>query len=186
VSLHLLDRLLERHARTVGTVADHRVHRVSDGEQPRAQRDLRAAQAARVAHAVPALVVGDDDLPRDRRETGSGDQSLADLGMLAHDVDLAEVEWAGLEEHRVRHTDLADIVEQEAEGDLRIGREGGVDHLTQRDAERRDALDVATGDGVAGVDRTGERRCRRLVRVRHRVQGDGERGVDLLDLGLRL
>src|SRR3954454_21258633 len=54
---HLLDGFLEWHPGPIGPVADHRVHRVRDREQARAQRNLRASQATGVSLTVPTLVV---------------------------------------------------------------------------------------------------------------------------------
>src|SRR2546421_374681 len=81
------------------------------------------AQPTRIALTVPALVVGDDDLARDGGEAGCGHEPLTDLGVVAHDLALGDVERARLQEHRIRDTDLSDVVQQEAERHLRVGRE---------------------------------------------------------------
>ena len=95
------------------------------------------ARPMRVAGAVPALVVGRDDLADDRGEAGVGDDPGADLGVGVHHPALVVVEGAGLLQHRVRDADLADVVQQEAEGDLRVLRELRVHDRAQRQARGR-------------------------------------------------
>src|SRR5262249_31139945 len=53
----LVDRGLRGQARSVCAVAQHRVVRVGDEQDPRPDRDLLAGEVVWVAGAVPALVV---------------------------------------------------------------------------------------------------------------------------------
>ena len=56
------------HARAVRAVLGHRVERVADGDDARAERDRLAAEAVGVAAAVPALVAR----AHDRRDRARG------------------------------------------------------------------------------------------------------------------
>jgi hypothetical protein len=47
---------------------------------------------------------------RDLLQPGAGDDVAAELGVPAHDRELRVVEPGGLEQHRVRDADLADVV----------------------------------------------------------------------------
>src|SRR4051794_12940708 len=75
-ALELGERLVDRPRGLVGPRRDERVEDVRDGADAPDQRDLLAAQAARVAGAVPALVVRQRDLlghAHDRRAAAGED-----------------------------------------------------------------------------------------------------------------
>jgi hypothetical protein len=77
----------------------------------RADRDLRAPQAIGIAAAVPALVVVADDLAHPA-EKGHGRQNLlAHHRVALDDLELLRGQRPRLVEDRVRHRDLADVVE---------------------------------------------------------------------------
>ena len=57
-----LDRLRRADRKAVGVARGHHVVDVGDGQDPGEGRDVVARQAARVAGAVEALVVGEDDV----------------------------------------------------------------------------------------------------------------------------
>ena len=79
-ALELAQRVRRGKAAPVDAVGRHRVVGVGDEEDPRAERDLLAGEAVRVAGAVPALVVvehpGRDGLDAERVE-----HAEADLGV---------------------------------------------------------------------------------------------------------
>ena len=82
-------------------------------------------------------------------------------GMLDHERPLLRGQRAGLEQDRVGDGDLADVVEEEPELDLRVHLDpGGV-----RDPQPvgGDALGVLARVGVARLHGVGERQHRRLV-----------------------
>src|SRR5439155_21514693 len=54
---NLVGRLLPRECRSIRTVARHRVERIGQGEDPRAERDVVAHQTGGIAAACPAFVM---------------------------------------------------------------------------------------------------------------------------------
>ena len=85
--------------------------------------DLLAAEAVRVACAVPALVAGADGRSDLLEPRCGGDDSLADQGVLPHQRPLRRVERARLVEDRVRDRQLADVVKLRGDADeLALGR----------------------------------------------------------------
>ena len=146
--------------RAVGAVGGHRVERVGDEDDPRAERDVLARQAVRVAAAVPGLVVVAD--PRvDRRDAEALEQPVADLGMLAQHDQLLVVERAGLLQDAVGDRDLAEVVQQAGEPQL-------LDRLVVEAQRAGDALDepadrlrVRAGVGVLARRRRGSGSRRR-------------------------
>ena len=121
----------------IGAVGGHGVERVGDGEDARAERDLFAAEAAWIAGAIEALLVGVDDFGGFAEEGDFADHFVAALAVLAHDGHFFGVEPAGFEKDAVGGGDLADVVEEGAAGD---------------DAELVgfDAHGAGEGDGVGG------------------------------------
>ena len=77
--------------------------------------------------------------------------------MLLHDEPLGLGQRPRLEEDRVGHGDLADVVQQEAELDLRLVAEAQPVDLGEREPVGGDALGVLAGVGVARLDRARER-----------------------------
>src|SRR2546427_1955454 len=98
----------------VRTIADHRIPRVRDRNDPRAERYRRAAKTVRVAGSIDALVV----VANDRKVVSDAPQRKADPfafgGMLTHPRELLLVQRSGLEEDRVGDGDLAEIVQDPA------------------------------------------------------------------------
>src|SRR5689334_4062861 len=85
----LVDRRVERAARTVGAVARDRVDGIGDGEDPGPERDLVLAQPVRVAAAVPALVVVQYDVDGAVEEGDRVEDPRPGLGVAAHERPLA-------------------------------------------------------------------------------------------------
>jgi len=82
--LHQLVQGLDMRERLlVGALVDHGVVRVCDGHDPRAERDLLAAQAVRVAGSVEAFVVMQHDRDRIPQARGLLQDQLSDARMLA-------------------------------------------------------------------------------------------------------
>jgi len=186
VRAQFLEGFLQRHAGAIGTVVRHRVEAVGDGEDAGAEWDLGAGQSARVAGAVPALVVGEHDLAGDLAEACLGHEGGADVGVPVHHLALLVSERPRLEEHLVGDADLANVVEQEAEDDLRVVGEQRIDRHAHRLAERGDPLDVTAGGLVAGVDGAGEGARGGEVTLLDRAEGLLQRRVGLLDCALGL
>ena len=98
----------------VRALARHRVVAVHHAEQARDLGDVRAGEAVRVAAAVEVLVVmphAGHELVAEERPRDLG----ADAGVLTDELPLLRGQRSGLEQHAVRHADLADVVE---EGDV--------------------------------------------------------------------
>ena len=88
------------------------------------------------------------------------------IGVLRISARSSSVSGAGLEQDRVGHGDLADVVQQEAELDLRVV--GHVEPAARAIAQPvgRDALGVLAGVGVARLDGVGQRADGRPVGAR--------------------
>ena len=139
------------HGSLYGRLRAQRVVDVADGADATLERDLLACQAAGIAGAVPALVVGAGDRlgHLDERRV----RAREDLGALRrvrlHDPPLVRVESAWLEQDVVRDSDLADVVE--CAGVAKHVRSRGVESDAQREAlaEVADAVDVLARVAVA-------------------------------------
>src|SRR6266516_3598984 len=143
----LLDRALERQRSPVGAVGGHGVERVAHREDPRAEGDLLAHQPRRVAAAVPALGVRADDQP------------------------FVLVEGPGLVQDRLRHADLADVVQQEPVAQAGVGGQLRVDDLGERGGVVVCAVQVRPRGGVLGLDHEGQRLHHVQVRLLEPAQG---------------
>ena len=147
----------------VRAVRRQRVERVGDGEDPRRDRDRVAGQPVGIAGAVPALVVMADDVARRAEELDVAHDLPAGHGVLLHDQPLGGRQRAGLEEDRVGHGDLAGVVQDEAELDLRMVGEPHPVGLGELQPVGGDALGVTARVGVARLDRAGQRAHREHV-----------------------
>ena len=152
---HQLDRLLERVGGAVDAVGGERVEHVRDRHDPSLDRDRLAGEAARVAAAVPLLVVAEGDRRRHVEDRGGGaaQQPVALLGVGLHDRALLGGERAGLQQDRVGDRDLADVVQRcrVAEPLAELAVEPGL--LGEQRREAPDPLDVRAGVLVAELDR---------------------------------
>jgi len=96
----------------IGPIRDERVVGVADEDDPRRERDLFSGESVGIAVSVPALVLV-SHRERNLSEPWQLPQDpLADRGVLAHEVPLRFVEWAGLVQDRIRDPDLPDVVEE--------------------------------------------------------------------------
>ena len=86
--------------------------RVRDGDDPADQRDLLAAQAARVAAAVVPLVVAGHGVDHVLELRQLVQEHLADNNVARHGVVFAGGERGRLLEDLVRDDELADIVQE--------------------------------------------------------------------------
>ena len=92
----------------------HRVPGVGDGDDPRAERDRLAAQAVRIAGAVGPLVVRADPCHLVGREH-LGRDLRAERGVQLHEVVLRRRQPRRLQQDRVGHAHLADVVHERRE-----------------------------------------------------------------------
>ena len=104
-------RQLAGHPLVVGTVARDRVEVVGHGQDAGAARDVLAAQAERVAGAVPALVVAEHQRRHGVRERDVLDDLEAHLRVDLHLPELLVGQRTGLREDVLGHGELADVVE---------------------------------------------------------------------------
>ena len=105
------DGILLRPGRTVRARRRQRVVDVDDPDDLCEQRDVIAAQPVRVAAAVDAFVVTADDRTHPPQRLERRAQRVADVRVALHQLEFLGRERAGLEQHRVGHADLADVVE---------------------------------------------------------------------------
>ena len=155
------------HGPVVRPVGGEGVEVVDHREDARAERDLVALEPLRVALAVPALVVAQNERRHRVRERHRADDLGADLGVDADLLELLLRQRSRLRQDVLGHGQLADIVEQGRRLhalDLVVGHAqrpgdaGGVD---------LHAADVALGGLVLGVDGQRQRFDRGQVQVRH-------------------
>src|SRR5207302_9868416 len=100
--------------------------------------------------AVPARVMRVDELPgRPVQMRDLPDDPLPQGGVLANLLELLVGERPGLEEHAVGDADLAQVMQEEAVLELRIGEEVGLDARGEEESELGHALGVSPGLVVA-------------------------------------
>ena len=115
------------------------------------------------------MVVADDGQKGHRRSQGSAD-SLADDRMLAHELPLVLVQWAGLGQDRFGDADLAHVVQERTVGDDLELHHGQTRPRSQSCRHVRQSLAVALGHGVLGFH--GVCQCsHRRVGLLHSHQG---------------
>ena len=130
----------------------HGVVRVHQAEQSRHHRDLLPGQPVRVPLAVPALVV-----VAHSRHVALVQQRLDDLRadhrVPAHEPPLLVGQRARLEQHAVRHGDLADVVQVRGLLELLDGARRPVQLLREQHRVGGDPGGVADGVEVLGAQR---------------------------------
>src|SRR6266545_2734456 len=149
----LLARRLGGERAPEGAVVRHRVVRVGDREDARGDRDLLAAEAARVAAAVEPLLVREHHLGGALEEVDRAEDVIADLRVALHLAPLGVVELPGLQEDRVGHADLADVVEEGAAPEIRQLALLEADAARDGDRVADDALGVIAGLVLARIER---------------------------------
>ena len=161
------DRGVVRHRLVVRPLRHQGVEVVDDRQDAGAERNRFAPEPARIALAVPPLVMAEDQR-RDRiRERHRADDVGADLRMGADLLELFRRQRPRLREDVLGHRQLADVVQQRCRLDALDlvvrhahgpGDGGGIE---------LDAADVRLRGLVLGVDGEGQRFDRRQVQVRH-------------------
>ena len=116
-------------------------------------RQLAGLQAARIAGAVEALVVVGDE-PADRLgEAAELLQQLAAVARVALDRgELLVGQLAGLVEDLQRDGELADVVQQAADGEVPARGGGELELLADLGGEQGDAAGVLLGRDVAALE----------------------------------
>src|SRR5436190_21249565 len=128
----LVDRALPAQLPVIRPLARHRIEGVGEGEDARAKGDLVSLEAVRIAAPVPALVVRADHLQAFAvQQRDVAEQLGADHRMLLHEKQLRGAQRSFLVEDRVRHPDLADVVQQEAVLEARIVEQARFERLGQ-------------------------------------------------------
>src|SRR5436305_14300155 len=113
-----MERLVVAPGGAVDPRRHERVVDVADGEDACVELELGSAPASRIAPAVQALVVVVDQLPHGCGEAAELPEELdAPLGMPLHDGQLIRVERARLLEDSLGNGELADVVEEAADGE---------------------------------------------------------------------
>ena len=108
-----LDGLLDAARGAIDAVGREGVERVGDGGDAPGQRDLLAREAARVAGAVVALVMGERDLGRgvEQLDARAGQHRVPEGRVRLELAPLARGERPGLAGDRVRDRGHADVVQ---------------------------------------------------------------------------
>ena len=160
-------RGLVRHRLVIRPLRRERVEVVDDREDAGAQRDVVAPQPLRIALAVPALVVAQDER-RDRvGERHGADDLGADLRVNADLLELFLRERARLREDVLGHGQLADVVQQRRGLDALDLVVGHAQRAGQARGVDLHAADVRLGRLVLGVDGQRQRLDRGQVQVGH-------------------
>src|SRR5919109_550139 len=120
-------RLGERRRRPVGPIGRDRIQGVGNREDTCRHRDLLALQPVWVAGPVPALVVIPNNFGSPLEEWDPAEDLRADQRVPAHQRPLLLAQRLGLVQDPVRNRHLAHIVQEEAELDLRLGRQVRLD-----------------------------------------------------------
>ena len=151
----MLQRPGARPGRAVGAVRRQRIVDVHDAEDAGAERDLFAFEAARVAAAVPFLVVAVGDVERPL-QVGDRLEHLPGVGgMHVHERPLVVGQRVGLEQDAVGDAHLADIMQQRPAPDLDQLPGPDAHPFRQPDGHPGHALGVALRLLVAQVERRG-------------------------------
>ncbi len=112
--LELAARVVERRGRFVRARRRDRIEHVDDADDLGQQRNLLAAQPIGIAAAVEPLMVMAHDRPRALQRSKRAAQAIADHRVLLHDLEFLRGERTALQQDRVGHADLADVVEHAA------------------------------------------------------------------------
>jgi hypothetical protein len=182
----LADRVLEAGPLAIGAVGGHRVQGVGQGEDPGPDVDLLAEESPGVALAVEALLVAEDDRRRGAEEGDALDHLVADVRVALHLRPFLGSEASRLEQHRVGHADLPDVVEERAAADLLqlraaepqpLGDGGGVFHHP---------LAVVGGLVLPGIERRHQGEKGALVGVLNVLQRGTQLAGSIAHLALQL
>ncbi len=173
---HDLQRSLDGVGAAVHAVAREGVEHVGHRGDAAFDRDRIGDEPVRVPGAVVALVVRERDARSEIEQlrARAGEDAVTDRGVLLHLRALGVRERSGLEQDRVRDTDLADVVERARRPD-RVA-EGLLETEPSRDqlADLTHPLDMSCAGGIARLRGRCESPYRLLVRatqfVRRRVE----------------
>ena len=157
----LLDDLLNgrcpRPRLPVRPIGRHRIERVGDGENAGAPGDLLSLQVVGIAHAVPPLVVGTNDLqPFAVEQRYAAEHLLADDRVCLHHAALGVVVRPGLFEHGVGDRELADVVQPESVVHAGIEEQRRIDRLGELGCVLRHSAAVHSGPEVFRLERNRE------------------------------
>ena len=157
-----------RHAAAIRTIRRERVEAVDDRQDPRADRDVLAADAARVAGAVPVLVMAVHDRHDGIRELHEREDVRADVDVALHLLELRVRQLARLVEDVLGHGQLPGVVQQRGRFDrLQLELVGDAERPRQADRVGLDPADVAVRHVVLRVDRHRERLDRGQIEPVH-------------------
>ena len=151
----------------IRTLRHQRVEVIDDREDARAERNLFALETCRIALAVPALVVAQDQRRHGIGERHRADDVGADLRMGADLLELFRRQRARLGQNVLGHRELADIVQQRRRLDALDLVLAHAQTARQRRRIELHAADVELRRLVLGVDRERQRFDRRQVQVGH-------------------
>ena len=133
-----------------------------------------ALEAARVAGAVPPLVVAVGDVERRAEELDRREQLVGELGVPAHDDPTPPRERTRLEQDAVGNAHLADVVQEHTAADVHEVVRADTHRPRQPRRQLRDARRVAVGLAVAQLERARPALEGRVVRQRElRVRSAG-------------
>src|SRR5581483_9958921 len=118
------------------------------------ERDVVACKTARIAAAVPALVVRPGDRRGELQQLAAraAEQVAAELRVRPHDLELLGRQRSRLAENGVGNRDLADVVQRRGETEQLDPGLGEAESLRDLRRVAADALEMRTGRAVAVLD----------------------------------
>jgi hypothetical protein len=148
-------RLFGRQRGTIRPLRGQRIENVDDADDLGEEWDLVAAQRVGIAAPVQPFVMAQDDRPHPAQRLERRTERIANLRMPLHQLELLGGQRARLQQDRIGHADLADVVQIPAAVQRFEIVVAEPDRLTQPDGVAGEPLAVALGQRVARLD--GER-----------------------------
>lgn len=147
-------RLLHGAAIAVLAAVGDGIEGIGNGDDARGEGDAASLEAARIAGAVPALVMGEDTLLQVGIETGEGLEHVGATARVGGDgATLGGGETLDVvNDVEERLVDLADVVEEGDPGDAATCSAGEAGGVGEDECVLGDSADVDAGIRIVGVD----------------------------------
>src|SRR5215204_623211 len=98
----------------IGTLVDHGIHGIHDGEDASSQRNSVSSQPARITAAIKLFMMGKNKLSGVVQKLEVTQELVAEFGVLPHGDPLDGIELGRLPQNAVRDFEFADVMQQRA------------------------------------------------------------------------